>query len=230
MDISKAFDCLHHCLKICKLHVCGFSKDVCTLFASYLYERKQRVKIGEVKNGWKEIYKGVPQGSILGPLIFNLFTNDLFYFVKQRNLFSYTDDSSVSVNHMELPVVNRLLQAEAKVTVKWFLKTQCKQTLPNLKVSYQKETNMLPHFKVTIRRQDIDFSASITALAISIDENSTFDIHVNNISLKASRQISALQRLTGLLDLPSRKAICNSFIFSKFNYCPLVYFCEQGQY
>ena len=68
------------------------------------------------------------------------------------------------------------------------------------------------------------FSESITALGICIDENLTFDIHLNNICLKASRLISALQRLTGLLDLPSRKAIYNSFIVSNFDYCPLVFF------
>ena len=72
MDISKAFNCLPHCLTICKLHAYGFSKDACKLIASYLYRRKQRVKIGEVKSNWKEMYKGVPQGSILGPLIFNI--------------------------------------------------------------------------------------------------------------------------------------------------------------
>ena len=62
--------------------------------------------------------EGVPQGSILG-LIFNIFMNDLFYFVKQGNLFNYADDNSVSVNHEELNVVSRLLQAEAEVTVQW---------------------------------------------------------------------------------------------------------------
>ena len=67
--------------------------------------------------------------------------------------------------------------------------------------------------------QDIDFSKSITALGICIDENLTFDNHVNNICLKASRQIGALQ-----LDLPSRRAIYISFIVSNFNHCPLVWF------
>ena len=224
MDISKAFDCLPHCLTICKLHAYGFSKDACKLIASYLYRRKQRVKIGEVKSDWKQMYKGVPQGSILGPLIFNIFMNDLFYFVKQGNLFNYADDNSESVNHMELHVVSRLLQAEAEVTVKWFSENAMQANPAKFQGILLKGNKHASDFKVSIRGQDIDFSESITALGICIDENLTFDIHVKNICSKASRQISALQRLTGLLDLPSRKAIYNSFIVSNFNYCPLVCF------
>ena len=64
----------------------------------------------------------------------------------------------------------------------------------------------------------------MSALGICIDGNLTFDLHIDNICLKARRQISALQRLTGSLDLPSRKAIYNSSISSHFNYCPLVWF------
>ena len=79
-------------------------------------------------------------------------------------------------------------------------------------------------FRVCIRGQENEFSKSITALGICIDENITFDEHVNNICLKASRQISALQRLTGFIDMPGRKAIYNSFIVSNFNYCPLVWY------
>ena len=64
----------------------------------------------------------------------------------------------------------------------------------------------------------------MTSLGICIDENLNFYLHIKDICLKASRQISALQRLTGLLDLASRKAIYTSFISSNFNYCPLVWF------
>ena len=73
MDISKAFDCLPHCLTICKLFAYGLSREACTLIASYLLQRKQRDKIGNITSERGKINKGAPQGSILWPLIFNIF-------------------------------------------------------------------------------------------------------------------------------------------------------------
>ena len=223
MDISKAFDCLPHCLTICKSFSYGLSREACTLIASYLFQRKQRVKIGNVKSEWGEIGKGVSQGSILGPLIFNIFLNDLFYFVKQGSMYNYADDNSVSVSHRELNILTRQLQTEAEVTIQWFADNAMEANPAKFQGLLLKGNKQASDFRVIIQGQRIEFSKSITTLGICIDENLTFDEHVNNICLKASRQISALQRLTGLLDMPSRKAIYNSFIVSNFNYCPLVY-------
>ena len=226
MDISKAFDCLPHCLTICKLFSHGLSREACTFIASYLFQRKQMVKIGNVKSEWGEISKGVSQGSILGPLIFNIFLNDLFYFVKQGSLCNYADDNSVSVSHREWNSLTRQLQTEAEVTIQWFADNAMGANPAKFQGLLLKGNKQASDFRVIIQGQQIEFSKSITitTLGICIDENLTFDEHVNNICLKASRQISALQRLTGLLDMPSRKAIYNSFIVSNFNFCPLVYY------
>ncbi len=82
MDLSKAFDAIPHGLLLTKLYTYGISKDVCKMIRSYLINRMQRVKLDDVRSSWKSIVRGVPQGSQAGPRIFNIFLNDLFYFLE----------------------------------------------------------------------------------------------------------------------------------------------------
>jgi hypothetical protein len=95
MDLLKAFDGLPHALLIPKLRAYGVSFDICQLLASYLSNRWQRVKIANTRSSWRETSKGIPQGSGLVPLLFNVFINDICYFVKYTKLLNYADDKLV---------------------------------------------------------------------------------------------------------------------------------------
>ena len=91
MDLSKAFDTINHSSLLVKLEAYGFSIASLKLMQSYLCNRFQRTPVNASFSDWKEIKTGAPQGSILGPLSFNIFLNDIFYFINNGNLCIYAD-------------------------------------------------------------------------------------------------------------------------------------------
>ena len=95
MDLSKAFDTIPHGLLLAKLKAYGVNSRSCMLLKDYLHGRMQRVKAGDTSSDWQEVRRGVPQGSVLGPVFFNIFINDLFLQIKTVQLNMYADDGQL---------------------------------------------------------------------------------------------------------------------------------------
>lgn len=123
MDLSKAFDCLPHDLLLMKLRCYGVSDHALDLLTNYLTNRKQCVKLGSNLSSFKDIYKGVPQGSILGPVLFNIFLNDIFDFVHKCDLYNYADDNTLSCSDTNIDNVVESLESDSQSLIQYGFRT-----------------------------------------------------------------------------------------------------------
>ena len=119
-DLSKAFDCIPHDLLIAKLQAYGFEKSALRFIKDYLTGRTQRTKVGGEYSTKRDVKYGVPQGSILGPLLFNLFMNDIFYFLDKSKLANYADDASTYICKKGIFPLLHALKSETEIVLNWF--------------------------------------------------------------------------------------------------------------
>ncbi len=117
IDLSKAFDCMSQGLLIAKMSAYGVNNDACEFMSSYLCDRYQSVKISNNKSSWKKMLKGIPQGSRLGSFLFNVFMNNIFYFMEICDLLNYADDNTLSIIRNTVNLVINALKKDAKNTM-----------------------------------------------------------------------------------------------------------------
>ena len=129
MDLSKAFYCIPHDLIIAKLSDYGFDQSSLEFILSYLTNRDQSTRVNGIYSLFQLILTGVPQGSILGPIIFNIFINDLFYFIVNSELHNYADDNTISVFSNSIPHLIEILEKETNIAISWLTKNKILKNL-----------------------------------------------------------------------------------------------------
>ena len=218
-DLSKAFGCLSHDLLIAKLNAYGFSMSALRFVHSYPKNRMQRTKINSEYCSWEEIMFGVLQGSILGPLLFNIFLCDLFLIMENINIASYADDNTSYTTGNLIEEVIQKLENAAKSLFQWFRDNQMKAN-PD-KCHFLCSSNR--EVSLAIENQLIKNSKFEKLLGIKLDSKLNFNFDIHDIFQKAGQKLNAISRITPYMRFAKKRLIVNAFFYSQFNYCQLVW-------
>ena len=193
--LSKAFDCLPHKLLLTKLQAYGVSSDAVKLIYSYFSDWSQRIRMGSNTSGWESLTTGVPQGSILGPLLLNVFINDIFYIIEKCSLYNYADDNTLAYIHKKLEVLHQILVTESLSLIQWFGYNFMKANPDKFQaICVGKRTfDAIKSFQ--LGDTNITCEVTVSLLGVTIDVHLNFKNHISQICTKASQQLAVLKRI-----------------------------------
>jgi len=224
MDLSKAFDSIPHNLLVAKLHSYGLTYNACNFIHSYLSHRKQRVKQNDIFSEWAFVKRGVPQGSVLGPVLFNIYLNDFILLLRNFCIVhNYADDNTLSFCHDDLSIIKMNLERASKVATSWFKENYMKANADKFQFMILPGNKSNEGITLEIGEVTLRPTNSIKLLGVIIDKDLAFDHHIQHISCQAAKQINVLFRLSQFLSLQCKLKIVDAFIISNLSYCSLAY-------
>jgi hypothetical protein len=231
LDYSKAFDCANHRLICAKLQAAGFKNDSLSWITSYLSGRSQKVVAGSEESSWENVINGVPQGSVLGPLLFTILVSDISDAIKRGRYHLYADDTQlyykckVEDANTTIANINSDLQNIFDYSKRNCLKLNAGKSKfiiigsrPNLKKL--KTTIVLDEIK--LGPDIIEREYSVKNLGIMFDEYFSWTQHINLITAKAYGKLRQAYRFKNFLSPQAKWNLSETYILSQFNYGDII--------
>ena len=223
LDLSEAFDLVNHTLLLVKLKLYHCNADTICWFQSYLKNRSQRVSVKSSLSQPQTINSGVPQGSILGPLLFLTYINDMPLIFKRINTMLYADDATISASGKHIVDIENTLSDSGNSASDWCLKNDMILSLPKcntLIISSKKQPLSL---NVDIDGTIIPNLSTAKILGVHFDNVMSWDKHIKAIRNKITQNLYLLQQIKSFLPVNARKLFVNSYILPHIDYCSVVW-------
>ena len=223
-DLSKAFDSVSHGLLLRKLQNLGLHKSTTTWISSYLSSRTQTTKFSTIESDKEKVLAGVPQGSILGPVLFIAFTTDLALEVTECKFVAYADDAALLVSASTLKDLQNKIESSVSAVQKWY-------TRNGLLINADKTEFMVikqrADLEINIKNGDkpvnITSKKCLKILGVKVDSQLTYRNHVAQIKSRAANSIRNIARSNNVLSLSSRIILTNALVVPHYNYADVVY-------
>lgn len=220
IDLSKAFNMVDHKLLLDKLNLMGVRGVAFDWFKNYLHQRKQYVNFNNVNSDYKFIERSVPQGSILGPILFNIYINDIVETVQNVNITLFADDCCIFYSHTDLNILKELVNSDLKTVYDWIIYN--KLAINFSKCHYilfsRKRNTLLNNFRMVINDNEINRVSFTNFLGIIIDEKLNWKKHVTFLVNKLNKYRAIMFLTRTRLTKNSLKLIYYSLIYSNVLY------------
>ena len=226
LDVRKAFDTVDHARLLSKLWNCGVNGNVHLWLSNYLSDRSQFVQVGEDASACCRCLRGVPQGSKLGPLLYNFYTSDLPSSNLTSSIILYADDVCLMTSHTSYSGVVKSLQHDVSLLSSWYdrnlMKLNGKKTQLMLFRKFRDSTD-LSNFSISVDGSTVSPTNSARYLGVIFDVNLSWRPQVDSVVKKVSRKLGALYRARSQLNAPARVAFVRSIIQPDVDYCSVVW-------
>lgn len=222
-DYSKCFDRIDHGLLISKLYDMGIHGDLLRWFSSYINNRSQAVVVNNYISGWVTVPSGVPQGSLLGPLLFNMFINDIGKCFRHSKLLCFADDMKI-INKIKSDHDSMLLQSDL-VRLDEYCKINMLELNPSkcFSITFSRQRNVISK-SYTIKGQPLEKITYMKDLGIIHDSKLIFDKHVDSIISGALKALGFIMRNSlYFTQAKTLKVLYCAYVRSKLEYASQVW-------